>query len=88
MRREKVSQEGEIEFTRVQKKIFFDTLFSEERTTVYNAESFVFLSSCLEEDCSTGISQMIFEHLFIICSVEFFPSFFMLELSRLFSSLV
>ena len=48
-----MSQEGEIEFTRVQKKTFFDTLFSEERIAVYSAESFVFLSSCLEEDCST-----------------------------------
>ena len=47
MRRKGVSQEGEAEFTRVQKKLFFDTLFSEERTVVYSAESLVFLSSCL-----------------------------------------
>ena len=63
-----MSQEGEAEFTRVQ-KTFSDTLFSEERIAVYSAESFVFLSSCLEEDYSTGISQMIFEDLFILYSV-------------------
>ena len=67
--RERVSQEGEAEFTRVQKKTFFNTLFFEERTVVYSAESFMFLSSCLEEDCSIGISQMIFEHLFVFYSV-------------------
>ena len=69
MRRERVSQEGEAEFTRVQKKTFFDTLFFEERTAVYSAKSCVFLSSCLKEDYSTGISQMIFEYLFVLCSV-------------------
>ena len=66
MRSERVSQEGEVEFTRDQKKTFFGTLFSEERTAVYSAKSFVFLSSCLEEGCSTGISQMIFLHLWPI----------------------
>ena len=69
MKREKVSQEGEAEFIRVLKKSFFDTLFLEERTTAYSVESLVFLSSCLEEDYSTGISQMIFEYLFVLCSV-------------------
>ena len=38
MRRERVNQEGEGEFTRAQKKLFFDTLFSEERTVAFNAE--------------------------------------------------
>ena len=69
MRRERVSQEGETEFTRVLKKSFFDTLFSKERTVAYSAESFVFLSSCLEEDCSTRISQMIFKHLSVLYSI-------------------
>ena len=69
VRRERVSQEGEAEFTRVQKKSFFATLFFEERTIAYSAESLMFLSSCLEEDCLTRISQMIFEHLFVLCSV-------------------
>ena len=69
VRRERVSQEGEAEFTRVQKKTFFDTLFSEERIVVYSVESHVFLSSCLEEDCSIDLSQMTFEHLSIFCSV-------------------
>ena len=64
-----MSQEGEAEFTRVQKKSFSDTLFSEERTVAYSAESLVFLSSCLEEAYSTRISQMIFEHFSILCSV-------------------
>ena len=50
MRKERVRQEGVVESTRVL-KIFFDTLFSEERTVVYSVESFVFLSSCLEKDC-------------------------------------
>ena len=64
-----MSQEGEVEFTRVQKKSFSDTLFFEERTVAYSANSLVFISSCLEEDYSTGISQMIFEHLFVLFSV-------------------
>ena len=42
MRRERVSQEGEAEFTRVHKKSFFDTLFSEERIAAYSTESLVF----------------------------------------------
>ena len=41
-KRERVSQEGEVEFTRVQKKTFSDTLFSEERTAAYSVESLVF----------------------------------------------
>ena len=69
MRRERVSQEGEIEFTRVMKKSFFDTLFFKERTVAYSAESLMFLSFCLKEDYSIGISQMIFKHLFVLCSV-------------------
>ena len=35
-----MSQEGEAEFIRVQKKSFFDTLFFEERIAIYSAESF------------------------------------------------
>ena len=68
-----MSQEGEIEFIIVQKKSFFDTLFSKERRTAYSVESLMFFSSCLEEDCSIGISQMIFEHLSILCSVQLSP---------------
>ena len=37
-KRERVSQEGEAEFRRVQKKIFFDTLFSEERTAAFSTK--------------------------------------------------
>ena len=73
VRRERVSQEGEAEITRVLKKSFSDTLFLKKEQQLLVLRSFVFFSSYLEEDCSTEMSQMIFEHLSILCSVQQSP---------------
>ena len=60
MRRERVSQEREVEFTRVQKKTFFDTLFSEKRIVAFSAEFtcvflFVFGGRLLNKNISDDI---------------------------------
>ena len=60
MRRERVSQEGEAEITRVLKKSFSDTLFSERRTTAFSAEFtcvsfFVFGGRLLNKNISDDI---------------------------------
>ena len=54
------------EFWRSQFLILY---FQKKEQQLSVLSSLVFLSSCLEEDYSTRISQMIFEHLSIFCSV-------------------
>ena len=69
LRRERVSQEGEVESTRVLKMSYSNTLFQKKAQQLSVLSSLVFLSSYLEEDCSTRISQMIFELLSVLYSV-------------------